>query len=124
MNDFRCYIVDSSSHIRFRVEITATDLEAAKRDAYGILRMKREQSLLSMHGIELWRGIDRLYRSAESNKNEGVRIVCGSGKDQSAQAAALNGAAEYVKHRSGSAAFRRGSTVIGQQRSVKEWGRS
>jgi hypothetical protein len=61
--DFRCYIVDSSSHALFRVDITATDLEAAKRDAYGILHTKREQSLLPMHGIKLWRGAARLFGS-------------------------------------------------------------
>jgi hypothetical protein len=61
VHDFRCYIVDSSSHILARVEITAADLEAAKRDAFEVLRTKRQQSSLPAHGVEIWRGTSRLF---------------------------------------------------------------
>lgn len=61
MHDFRCYVVDSGSHILFRVEITAADLEAAKRVAFDVLRTKRQQSSLPAYGIELWRGAERLF---------------------------------------------------------------
>jgi hypothetical protein len=54
MEDFRCYVGDPDGRVVFGMDVTAADLDAAKREAYELLREKHECSLHAVHGIEMW----------------------------------------------------------------------
>ena len=54
MPDFRCYFMDELDHIVFPAEITADDLEIAKRLAFGILEERAEEFSRPIMTLELW----------------------------------------------------------------------
>ena len=66
MQDYRCYFLDDADHILFPAEITAEDLEAAKRHAFGIVREQPERRSTKPTSIEIWQGTIQLFRSSVS----------------------------------------------------------
>jgi hypothetical protein len=60
---FRCYFMDERDGIVFPVEITADDLEIAKRHAFGILEDRIEEFSRPIAALEIWQGEHRLFRS-------------------------------------------------------------
>jgi hypothetical protein len=63
MQDFRCYFLDNHDHILFPAEISADDLEAAKRHAFGIVQDQPEKHSAMPTSIEIWQGTIQLFRS-------------------------------------------------------------
>jgi hypothetical protein len=67
MPDFRCFFMDERGHILFPADITAADLEIAKRHAFGILEDRAsgdsEEFSRSIAALEIWQGEHRLFRS-------------------------------------------------------------
>ena len=63
MQEFRCYFLDDHDHILFPAEISADDLEAAKRHAFGIVQEQPEKRSTMPTSIEIWQGTIQLFRS-------------------------------------------------------------
>jgi hypothetical protein len=63
MQDFRCYFLDEQDHIIFPAEITAHDLEAAKRHAFGMFEAQEPGLECPVQAIEIWQSDVRLYRT-------------------------------------------------------------
>jgi hypothetical protein len=63
MQDFRCYFLDNHEHILFPAEISAEDLEAAKRHAFNIVQEQPERHSVMPTSIEIWQGTIQLFRS-------------------------------------------------------------
>ena len=66
LQDYRCYFLDDADHILFPAEISAEDLEAAKRHAFGIVREQPERRSTKPTSIEIWQGTIQLFRSSVS----------------------------------------------------------
>jgi hypothetical protein len=45
LQGYRCYFLEDADHILFPAEISAEDLEAAKRHAFGIVREQPKEHL-------------------------------------------------------------------------------
>jgi hypothetical protein len=60
---YRCYFLDDADHILFPAEISAEDLEAAKRHAFVIVREQPERCSTKLTSIEIWQGTIQLFRS-------------------------------------------------------------
>jgi hypothetical protein len=60
---FRCFFMDGRDHILFPAEITADDLEGAKRHAFGVLEEKIDESNQPIEALEIWQGGRLLFRS-------------------------------------------------------------
>ena len=55
MSHFRCDFLDRSDRVVFTAEITAKDLECAKRHAFGILQEKQESDPPTRAtGVAIW----------------------------------------------------------------------
>jgi hypothetical protein len=63
VQDFRCYFLDNHEHILFPAEISAEDLEAAKRHAFSIVHEQPERHSAMPTAIEIWQGTIQLFRS-------------------------------------------------------------
>jgi hypothetical protein len=63
MQDFRCYFLDNHDHILVPAEISAEDVEAAKRHAFGIVREQPQKHSTMPASIEIWQGTIQLFRS-------------------------------------------------------------
>ena len=63
MQDYRCYFLDDHDHILFPAEISAEDLDAAKRHAFGIVQERPEEHSTIPTSIEIWQGAIQLFRS-------------------------------------------------------------
>ena len=63
MQDFHCYFLDNHDHILFPAEISADDLGAAKRHAFGIVQDQPEKHSAMPTSIEIWQGTIQLFRS-------------------------------------------------------------
>jgi hypothetical protein len=63
MQDFSCYFLDDLDHILFPAEISAEDLDAAKRHAFGIVQEQPENHSSMATSIEIWQGPIQLFRS-------------------------------------------------------------
>jgi hypothetical protein len=53
MQDFCCYFLDNHDRILFPAEISAEDLEAAKRHAFGIVQEQPEKRSTMPTSIEI-----------------------------------------------------------------------
>jgi hypothetical protein len=63
LQDYRCYFLEDADHILFPAEISAEDLEAAKRHAFGIVREQPKEHSTILTSIEIWQGTIQLFRS-------------------------------------------------------------
>jgi hypothetical protein len=63
MPGFRCFFMDERDDIVFPAEITADDLEIAKRHAFGVLEERAEEFSRPITALEIWQGEYRLFRS-------------------------------------------------------------
>ena len=64
MPGFRCYFLDREGHIKGRTEIQADALSEAIERALELLTAHPEH-----HGIEVWSGLQRLYRQPGVNNS-------------------------------------------------------
>ena len=70
MAEFRCFFMDERGHILFPAELTADDLETAKRHAFSILEARTDSATpefdefrLPIASLEIWAGDVMLFRS-------------------------------------------------------------
>jgi hypothetical protein len=63
MQDFRCYFLDDRDHVLFPAEISADDLEAAKRHAFGIVQEQPQKRSAMPTSVEIWQGTIQLFGS-------------------------------------------------------------
>jgi hypothetical protein len=61
MQSFHCRFIGESSHVVFRANVDAKDLEAAKHAAFNVLCVAPAQRLSRVRGLEIWQGDRRLY---------------------------------------------------------------
>ena len=60
---FRCVFVDEFGHTVFPADITADNLETAKRHAFVILENPASDARQPLQSIEIWQGGAMVFRS-------------------------------------------------------------
>jgi hypothetical protein len=70
MAEFRCFFMDERGHIMFPAEITADNLEIAKRHAFEIFEARNDRATpefgefrLPIASLEIWAGGVMLFQS-------------------------------------------------------------